>query len=88
MKQKNNVQKKLDKLQRELDGRKDDQKDILLERMRDRDHTEIYDEMLESCEKDIERISQQINDIRNYHETIKKRKEEMKQRRKSQDADR
>ena len=79
MKQKNNVQKKLDKLQMELDSRKNDQKDILMERMRDRDHVDIYDEMLESCEKDIERIGQQINDMRNYHETIKKRKEEMKQ---------
>lgn len=79
MKQKNNVQKKLDKLQKALDGRKNDQKDILLERMRDRDHAEVYDEMLEGCERDIKRITQQIYDIRNFHETIKKRKDEMKQ---------
>lgn len=79
MKQKNNVGNKLQKLNNELEQRKEDQKDILLERIRDNDHSEIYSEMLEACENDIQHIKQEIESIKDYNTTIKKRKSEIKQ---------
>lgn len=79
MKQKNNVGNKLQKLNNELEQRKKDQKDILLERIRDKDHAEIYSEMLEACENDIQQIKQEIESIKDYNTTIKKRKSEIKQ---------
>lgn len=78
MKQKNNVGNKLQKLNNELEQRKKDQKDILLERIRDKEHAEIYSEMLEACEKDIQNITQEIESIKDYNTTIKKRKSEIK----------
>lgn len=42
MKQKNNVGNKLQKLNNELEQRKKDLKDILFERIRDKEHAEIY----------------------------------------------
>lgn len=50
-----------------------------MERIRDKEHAEVYNEMLISCEDDINRIKAEIYDIENYNETIKKRKSEMKQ---------
>lgn len=78
MKQKNNVGSKLQKLNNELEQRKRDQKDILLERIRDKEHAEIYSEMLEVCENDIQQIKQEIESIKDYNTTIKKRKSEIK----------
>ena len=46
--------------------------------MRDKAHAAVYEEMLEECEQDIARIEQEMYDIENYSETIKKRKREMK----------
>ena len=69
MKQKNNVGNKLQKLNNELEQRKKDQKDILLERIRDKEHSEIYSEMLEACENDIQQIKQEIESIKDYNTT-------------------
>ena len=66
-------------LNADLEQRKSDQKEILLERIRDKEHAEVYDEMLAACENDIKKISGELYDIQNYSETIKKRKSEMKQ---------
>lgn len=79
MKQKSNVNKKLYELQMKLEQRQADQQDILLERIRDKDHAEVYTKMLMICEEDIERIKKQINAITDYNVTIKKCKEEMKE---------
>ncbi|QCT06272.1 recombinase family protein [Ruminococcus bovis] len=77
-KQKNSVTSKIKSLKGELAQRKTDQKEILLERIRDREHAEVYDEMLESCESDIKKIKTEIYEIENYDDTIKKRKAELK----------
>lgn len=77
-KQKNSVTSKIKSLKGELAQRKTDQKEILLERIRDREHAEVYDEMLESCESDIKKIKTKIYEIENYDDTIKKRKAELK----------
>ena len=78
MAQKNTADKKLGVLEEQLSRRKADQQDILLERIRDREHADVYTQMLERCEADIERIAGEISSIRHYDSTIKKRKAEMK----------
>lgn len=49
-----------------------DQEEILLERIRDKEHTEIYTRMLKLCEDDIERLKKEIAAITDYSATIKK----------------
>lgn len=78
MKKKNTVNNKLKKLEDRLEQRKSDQKEILLERIRDKEHAEIYTEMLENCEKDIRQVTEEIESIKDYNTTIKKRKSELK----------
>ena len=51
-----------------------DQQDILLERIRDKEHAEIYTRMLKQCETDIEQLKNEISAITDYSETIRKRK--------------
>jgi hypothetical protein len=79
LKRKSTVTGKIKQLKADLEQRKSDQKEILLERIRDKEHAEVYDEMLTACENDIKKISGELYDIQNYSETIKKRKSEMKQ---------
>lgn len=78
LKKKSTVTGKIRQLNADLEQRKSDQKDILLERIRDKEHVDIYDEMLAACENDIKKIEQELYDIQHYSETIKKRKSEMK----------
>ena len=65
LKKKSTVTGKIRQLNAELEQRKNDQKEILLERIRDREHA-------------IKKIEQELYDIQHYSETIKKRKSEMK----------
>lgn len=78
MSNKGTVTNKLKQLNTSLEQRKSDQKKILLERIRDREHADIYTEMLEKCESDIQKLEYEIKSIQDYNSTIKKRKAEMK----------
>lgn len=78
LKSRNTVNKKIKKLRENLKQRKSDQKEILLSIMRDKEHADVYEEMLTECEADIARIEKELHDIENYSETINKRKQEMK----------
>ena len=78
LKKKSTVTGKIRQLNAELEQKKSDQKEILLERIRDKEHASVYDEMLSTCESDIKKIEQELYDIQHYSETIKKRKSEMK----------
>lgn len=78
MSNKSSVNNKLKQLNTSLEQRKSDQKEILLERIRDREHADIYTEMLEKCELDIQKLEDEIKSILDYNSTIKKRKAEMK----------
>lgn len=69
---------KLNDLEKQLKQRKTDQQIILLERIRDPERADVYTEMLKRCEEDIRRLSCVIEAIRNYDETIRKRRAEMK----------
>ena len=53
MEQKGNVSNKLKELNKTLEQRKSDQQEILLERIRDKTHADIYTKMLKICEDDI-----------------------------------
>ena len=64
-------------MQERLKQRKSDQEEILLERIRDRAHADVYTKMLEDCEKDIENLSQKIIAFQDIAKTVKKRKNDL-----------
>ena len=75
---KNTSEKRIKNLTDRLAQRKSDQEQILLERIRDREHADIYTGMLEKCEAEIKSLTAEIEAIRDYDTTIRKRKAEMK----------
>ena len=70
---------RLKELEKTLSLRKEDQQNILLERIRDPDRADVYTEMLEKCEDDIKRLSSEVESIKNSDETIKKRRERLRE---------
>lgn len=75
---KNTAEKRIRGLTEQLAQRKTDQEQILLERIRDREHAEVYTAMLEKCEAEIRNLTAEIAAIQDYDATIRKRKAEMK----------
>lgn len=69
----NNIKLLIEKLSQ----RKSDQQEILLERLRDKERADIYTQMLEKCESDIETLSKRIAELEDMDNTIKKRKAEI-----------
>ena len=65
-------------LKEKLTQRKTDQQQILLERIRDREHAEVYTQMLVSCETDIKTIENRIREMKDIETTVKERKKQMK----------
>lgn len=76
-KSKPTTEKQIIHLQERLKQRKSDQEEILLERIRDRAHADVYTKMLEDCEKDIENLSQKIIAFQDIAKTVKKRKNDL-----------
>ena len=76
-KSKPTTEKQIINLQEQLKQRKSDQEEILLERIRDRAHADVYTKMLEDCEKDIENLSQKIIAFQDIAKTVKKRKNDL-----------
>ena len=76
--QKNTAERKIGELTARLEQRKNDQQMILLERIRDRERASVYDEMLAKCEGDIKTLTEQIESIRHFDVTIRKRRAEIK----------
>lgn len=64
-------------LNEQLSQRKSDQQEILLERLRDKERADIYTQMLEKCESDIDTLSKRIAELEDMDNTIKKRKSEI-----------
>lgn len=77
--QKSTYEKRLRDLSARLAQRREDQQQILLERIRDRSHAEIYTEMLTKCESEIESLTGQISSLQDHDASIRKRKAEMKE---------
>lgn len=61
-----------------LERRKTDQKELLLERIRDRERADIYTEMLLQCEEEINSLSSQLQELTDIDATVKKRRTELK----------
>ena len=76
---KNTFDKRLKELDARLAQRKEDQQQILLERIRDRSRADIFTEMLEKCEGEIESLTGQIASLRDHDTAMRKRKAEMKE---------
>lgn len=72
------AEKQIAALNEKLAQRKLDQQQILLERIRDREHAEVYTQMLVACESDIAKLGEKINEFRNIDATVKKRKKDLK----------
>lgn len=71
------AQNNINLLNEQLSQRKSDQQEILLERLRDKEHADVYTQMLEKCESDIEILSKRIAELEDMDNTIKKRKAEI-----------
>ena len=72
------AEKQITALKDKLAQRKNDQQQILLERIRDREHAAVYTEMLVACESDIKTIENRIREMNNIENTVKERKKQMK----------
>ena len=72
------AEKQITALKDKLAQRKNDQQQILLERIRDREHAAVYTEMLVACESDIKTIENRIQEMNNIENTVKERKKQMK----------
>ena len=79
MNQKSSIKDKIKQLTDTLAQRKKDQKEILLERIRDREHADVYTEMLAGCEEDIRRIEEEIQAVQDHNTTIQKRRSEIRE---------
>ncbi len=76
-KNKPSTEKQIIYLKEQLEQRKSDQEEILLERIRDKAHADVYTKMLEDCEKDIESLSQKIIAFQDIAKVVKKRKKDL-----------
>ncbi len=76
-KNKSLAQNNINLLNEQLSQRKSDQQEILLERLRDKDRADIYTQMLEKCENNIETLTRRIAELEDMDNTIKKRKTEI-----------
>jgi len=56
----------------------DEIEQLIIERINDREHAKVYNNMIEKREAEIQTIENKIADLRNYDEVCKKRREELK----------
>lgn len=78
MRQEGTVKGTIDKLNVQLEVHREDLKSLLLERIRDKAHADIYDDMIAKCELQIAWLEKEINSILDYNATIKSRKSDIK----------
>lgn len=78
LRQKGSTNQSISILKEQLSQRKSDQQNILLEKIHDPQRADVYTEMLETCEADIEKLSKRISELENIGDTIKSRKAEIK----------
>ena len=72
------AEKKLQEMENSVNVRQKDLEGLLLERIRDPGHAEIYTKMIADCEGDIADLQTKIEDFKNLDETVRQRKKEMK----------
>lgn len=69
---------KIVKQKKEIDTMEEEMEAILMERIRDKDHAQRYDRMLEKREKEIARLKAQIAELENLDQTIRTRQAKLK----------
>ena len=57
---------------------RDEIEHLIIERINDRDHAKIYNDMIEKREAEIRSLEKKIADLRHYDEVCKKRREKLK----------
>lgn len=77
--QKNNVSKRIDSLNNQINSLELDIEKILMERINDKENRAVYDKMIEKRKTEIAACREQIQSIKNIDDTIKKRKADIKQ---------
>ena len=75
--QKFNAERQIDRLQERISVLKDEVEQILMERIRDKAHADIYDVMLQKRDEAIQSAEQQINEYRDAQASLEARKESM-----------
>ena len=76
--QKFNAERQIDRLQERISVLKNEVEQILMERIRDKAHADIYDVMLQKRDEAIQSAEQQINECRDAQASIEARKESMR----------
>ena len=76
--QKFNAERQIDRLQERISVLKNEVEQILMERIRDKAHANIYDVMLQKRDEAIQSAEQQINEYRDAQASIEARKESMR----------
>lgn len=76
--QKFNAERQIDRLQERISVLKNEVELILMERIRDKAHADIYDVMLQKRDEAIQSAEQQINEYRDAQASIEARKESMR----------
>ena len=76
--QKFNAERQIDRLQERVSVLKNEVEQILMERIRDKAHADIYDVMLQKRDEAIQSAEQQINEYRDAQASIEARKESMR----------
>ena len=76
--QKFNAERQIDRLLERISVLKNEVEQILMERIRDKAHADIYDVMLQKRDEAIQSAEQQINEYRDAQASIEARKESMR----------
>lgn len=76
--QKFNAERQIDRLQERISVLKNEVAQILMERIRDKAHADIYDVMLQKRDEAIQSAEQQINEYRDAQASLEARKESMR----------
>ena len=76
--QKFNAERQIDRLQERISVLKNEVEQILMERIRDKAHADIYDVMLQKRDEAIQSAEQQINEYRDAQASLEARKESMR----------
>ena len=76
--QKFNAERQIDRLQERISVLKNEVEQILMERIRDKAHADIYDVMLQKRDEAIQSAEQQISEYRDAQASIEARKESMR----------
>lgn len=76
--QKFNAERQINRLQERISVLKNEVEQILMERIRDKAHADIYDVMLQKRDEAIQSAEQQINEYRDAQASLEARKESMR----------